>query len=511
MSPLTLSPVWQALKAHQKVMAGTAIAQLFSVDLQRFKNFSLELDGLLLDYSKNLINAETMRLLTALAQERDVAGHAERMFCGEKINTSEKRAVLHTALRGDQPVTVDGHDVLPAIREARERMRIFSADVQSGKISGSGGGKITDVVNLGIGGSHLGPALAVEALAPYADGPRVHFVSNIDPTALGRTLATLNPATTLFIVASKTFTTLETLANAETARTWAGDATRFVAVTEDTAKAAAWGIPPEHMFPLWDWVGGRYSLWSAVGLPVVLAIGIKHFEEMLAGAHTMDQHFRTTPLERNLPAILALLGIWYNDFFGAATQAILPYDESLALLPAYLQQLDMESSGKQITRDGKSVDYDTGMVIWGATGTNGQHAFFQLLHQGTRLIPADFIAACASHYEPQQHQDMLLANFLAQSAALMQGDGATFPGNRPSNAILFKKLTPRTFGMLLALYEHKVFVQNAIWDINAFDQPGVELGKKLAARILPALDNKQPASDLDGSTRGLIEFYKDNR
>ncbi len=492
-------------------MAGTAIAQLFAADPQRFKNFSLEFEDLLLDYSKNLVNAETMGLLTALAQERDVAGQAERMFRGDKINAGEKRAALHTALRGNTPVIVDGKDVLPAIRETREQMRTFSEDVRSGKIAGHSGEKITDVVNLGIGGSYLGPALAVAALAPYADGPRLHFVSNIDPGALESTRAMLNPATTLFIVTSKTFTTLETLANAETARAWAGTQGRFAAVTADPGKAIAFGVPQEHIFPMWDWVGGRYSLWSAVGLPVVLAIGIRHFEEMLAGARAVDEHFRTAPFERNMPVTLALLGIWYNNFLGAATQAILPYDESLELLPAYLQQLDMESSGKRETRDGKPVDYDTGMVIWGATGTNGQHAFFQLLHQGTRLIPADFITACESHYEPRRHHDMLIANFLAQTTALMQGDGAAFPGNRPSNSILLKKLTPRTFGMLLALYEHKVFVQNAIWDINPFDQPGVELGKKLAMNILPALDNRPLPADFDDSTRGLIEFYKGNR
>src|SRR5208282_4283564 len=511
MSPLTLSPVWQALKTHQKAMAGTVIAQLFSADPQRFKNFSVEFEDLLLDYSKNLVNAETMRLLTALAQERDVAGQSERMFRGDKINAGENRAALHTALRGNTPVAVDGKDVLPAIRATRERMRAFSEDVRSGKIASHSGQKITDVVNLGIGGSYLGPALAVAALMPYANGPRLHFVANIDPGALGSTLAALNPATTLFIVASKTFTTLETLANAKTAHAWAGTKGRFAAVTASPEKALAFGIPQEHIFPMWDWVGGRYSLWSAVGLPVVLAIGSKNFEEILAGAHAVDEHFRTAPLARNLPVILALLGIWYNNFLGAAVQAILPYDESLALLPAYLQQLDMESSGKYTTRGGKPVDYDTGMVIWGATGTDGQHAFFQLLHQGTRLIPADFIAACESHYEPQQHQDMLLANFLAQTAALMQGDGAAFPGNRPSNSILFRQLTPRAFGMLLALCEHQVFVQNAIWDLNPFDQPGVELGKKLAMNILPALDNRPLPADFDDSTRSLIEFYKDNR
>jgi len=492
-------------------MAGTAIAHLFSADPQRFENYSLEFEGLMLDYSKNLVNAETMQLLITLAQERDVTSQAERMFRGDKINTGEKRAALHTARRGDTPVTVDGNDVLPAIRASREQMRIFSTEVRLGEIAGHGKQKITDVVNLGIGGSHLGPALAIAALAPYADGSRMHFVSNIDPAALARVLTSLNPTTTLFIVASKTFTTLETLANAESARAWAGGATHFVAVTESAARAAAWGISTERVFPLWDWVGGRHSLWSTIGLPVVLAIGIRHFEEILAGARAVDEHFRTAPLARNLPVILALLGIWYNNFLGAVTQAILPYDESLALLPAYLQQLDMESSGKHTTRDGKPVDYDTGMVIWGATGTDGQHAFFQLLHQGTRLIPADFIAACESHYKPQRHHDMLIANFLAQTTALMWGDGTTFPGNRPSNSIFIRKLTPRAFGMLLALYEHKVFVQNAIWDINPFDQPGVELGKKLAMNILPALDNKPLPAGFDDSTRSLIEFYKSNR
>jgi len=511
MSPLTLSPVWQALKAHQKTLAATTIAQLFAAEPQRFRNFSLEFEGLLLDYSKNLINAETMRLLAALARERGVAGQAERMFRGDKINTGENRAALHIALRGERSVMVDGADVLPRIRETRKRMRAFSDGVRAGKIAGPGGKKITDVVNLGIGGSHLGPALAVEALAPYADGPRLHFVANVDPAALARTLAALDPATALFVIASKTFTTLETLANAETARAWAAGKARFAAVTASPDKAVAFGVAPEHVFPMWDWVGGRYSLWSAVGLPLVLAIGMPYFEEMLAGARAMDEHFGSAPFERNLPAILALLGIWYNNFFGAATQAILPYAEPLALLPAYLQQLDMESSGKRTTRDGKPVDYDTGPVIWGATGTNGQHAFFQLLHQGTRLIPADFIAACEAHYGPRRQHDALLANCFAQTAALMEGDGAAFPGNRPSNSILLKKLTPRAFGMLLALYEHKVFVQNSVWDINPFDQPGVELGKRLAARILPALDRSQPPADFDDSTRGLIEYYKSNR
>jgi len=526
MSTLTQSRAWQALEAHQQAMAGASIAQLFAADARRCENFSLQLGGLLLDYSKNLVTAETVGLLVALARERDVDGQTQRMFKGEKINASENRAVLHTALRGARPVAVDGADVMPQIRATLGHMREFSDAVRAGGITGHGGRKFTDVINIGIGGSHLGPALATHALAPYASpGLRVHFVSNVDGAALHRTLALLDAAATLVIVASKTFTTQETLLNARSVRAWldqslGNDAVigaHLAAVTANTQLALDFGIAKARIFPFWDWVGGRYSLWSAVGLPLALAVGMDNFEQLLNGARTMDEHFRDAPLERNLPVILALLGVWYNDFCGAASHAILPYDESLALLPAYLQQLDMESSGKRITRDGEPVDYATGAVIWGAPGTDAQHSFFQLLHQGTRLIPADFIAACQPLHALGRHHEVLMANFFAQTAALMNGAPAAgaahdaFPGNRPTNSILIEKLTPRALGLLLALYEHKVFVQNTIWGINAFDQPGVELGKRLAARILPELAGGDPATAHDASTNGLINFYKTHR
>ena len=526
MPTLTQSPAWQALEAHQRTMSGTAIAQLFAADPQRCGNFSLRLGELLLDYSKNLVTAETVRLLVALARERDVESQTQRMFNGETINTSENRAVLHTALRGARPVTVDGADVMPQIRATLGRMREFSDAVRAGGITGHGGRQFTDIINIGIGGSHLGPALATHALAPYASpGLRVHFVSNVDGAALHRTLACLDAAATLVIVVSKTFTTQETLLNARSVRAWLTESlgsdavigAHLAAVTANTQLARDFGIAEARIFPFWDWVGGRYSLWSAVGLPLALAVGADNFEQLLSGARTMDEHFRAAPLERNMPVILALLGVWYNDFFGAASHAILPYDESLALLPAYLQQLDMESSGKRVTRDGEPVDYDTGAVIWGAAGTDAQHSFFQLLHQGTRLIPADFIAACQPHHALGRHHEVLMANFFAQTAALMNGAPAAgsahnaFPGNRPTNSILVEKLTPRALGLLLALYEHKVFVQNTIWGINAFDQPGVELGKRLAARILPELAGGDPVSAYDASTNGLINFYKTHR
>ena len=526
MSTLTQSAAWQALEAHQRTMAGTAIAQLFAADQQRCGNFSLQLGELLLDYSKNLVTAETIRLLVALARERDVESQTQRMFNGEPINTSENRAVLHTALRGERPVTVDGADVMPQIRATLGHMREFSNAVRAGTITGHGGRKFTDVINIGIGGSHLGPALATRALAPYASpGLRVHFVSNVDGAALHRTLACLDAAATLVIVASKTFTTQETLLNARSVRDWlnrslgdgAATGEHLAAVTANTQLALDFGIAEAHIFPFWDWVGVRYSLWSAVGLPLALAVGMDNFEQLLGGARTMDEHFRDAPFEKSMPVILALLGVWYNDFFGAASYAILPYDESLALLPAYLQQLDMESSGKRVTRDGEPIDYDTGAVIWGAPGTDAQHSFFQLLHQGTRLVPADFIAACRPQHALGRHHEVLMANFFAQTAALMNGAPAAgtahnaFPGNRPTNSILVEKLTPHALGLLLALYEHKVFVQNTIWGVNAFDQPGVELGKRLAARILPELAGADPVSAYDASTNGLINFYKTHR
>jgi glucose-6-phosphate isomerase len=520
---ITRSPAWQALLAHKATIANSSIGEMFAAQPQRFETFSLRLDELLLDYSKNLISSETIRRLAALARERGVGESMHRMFSGQKINTTENRPVLHTALRGGRSVTVDGVDTLPQAVSVREQMRNFSDGVRTGRIAGSGGGHYTDVINIGIGGSHLGPMLAVHALAPYADPTlHMHFASNIDGAALYRLLAPLSPATTLVNVVSKTFTTMETMTNARSVRRWLANslgednaARHFVAVTANVPKATEFGVDAERVFPFWDWVGGRYSLWSAVGLPVALAIGMQRFEKMLAGAAAMDDHFRNAPFEKSMPVILAMLGIWYNNFFGAATHAILPYDDTLALLPAYLQQLDMESSGKRVTHDGAAVDYDTGQVIWGAPGTDAQHSFFQLLHQGTRLIPADFIAACRPHHVIDRHHEILMANFFAQTTALMNGDAATsahdvFPGNRPTNSILVEKLTPHALGMLLALYEHKVFVQNAIWDTNAFDQPGVELGKRLATRILPELERSDPVTAYDASTNGLINFYKSN-
>ena len=524
MSSLTQSRAWQALETHRQALAGVSIAQLSASDPQRFEHFSLRCGELLLDYSKNLISADTVKLLSALARERDVGGQMQHMFSGAKVNTSEHRPALHTALRGERPVMVDGADVMPQIRATLGRMREFTGGVRAGSVAGHGGKRYTDVVNIGIGGSHLGPALATRALAPYAvGGLRVHFIANIDVAALQRTLAPLDAATTLVIIASKTFTTVETLANARSVRDWlelslgAGAGAHMAAVTANTQLAADFGIAAERVFPFWDWVGGRYSLWSAVGLPVALAVGMDNFEQLLRGARTMDEHFRSAPFEKSMPVILALLGIWYNDFFGAASHAIIPYDESLALLPAWLQQLDMESSGKRVTQDGTVADYDTGAVIWGAPGTDAQHSFFQLLHQGTRLIPADFIAACRTHHTVEQHHQILMANYFAQTAALMNGapNAAAphdeFPGSRPTNSILIEKLTPHSLGMLLAMYEHKVFVQNAIWGLNAFDQPGVELGKQMAARILPDLDGADAVSAYDASTNGLINFYKANR
>jgi glucose-6-phosphate isomerase len=441
------------------------------------------------------------------------------MFSGEKINTSENRPVLHTALRDNRALVVDGIDIAPQIQATLARMREFSDGVRAGSIGGRGGKKFTDVIHVGIGGSHLGPALATRALAPYASGGlRVHYVSNVDAAAVYVTMAALDPETTLAVVVSKTFSTQETLTNANIVRDWlrrgAGAAAdnQLVAVSANTKLAADFGVAPERIFPFWDWVGGRYSLWSAVGLPVALAAGMDNFERLLQGAREMDAHFRDAPFEHSMPVILALLGIWYNNFLGAASHAILPYDESLALLPAYLQQLDMESSGKHVTREGDPVACDTGTIIWGAPGTDAQHSFFQLLHQGTRLVPADFIAACEPHHAARASHDILLANFFAQTAALMNGAPADgFPGNRPSNSILVDKLTPRTLGMLLALYEHKVFVQNAVWGVNAFDQPGVELGKRLAARILPDLASADAVAGYDASTNSLVNFYKANR
>ncbi len=538
-------PVSRVLQTHRTQMASTHMRDLFAADPARAERFSLQVGDVLLDYSKNRITDETMRLLMQLAEEADVTGWRGRMFGGEKINNTENRAVLHVALRnrGNHPVIVDGEDVMPKVNAVIEKMGAFAGQVRSGEWRGYSGERITDVVNIGIGGSDLGPQMAVQALAPYRHPQmKLHFISNIDGAHVKAALESLNPATTLFIVASKTFTTQETMTNAHYARTWflaqaqedGHIARHFVAVSTNREAVTAFGIDPANMFEFWDWVGGRYSLWSAIGLPIMLAVGAERFIEMLAGAHAMDAHFREAPPDQNMPVILALLGVWYNNFFGAQSQAILPYDHALRSLPAYLQQADMESNGKSVDRDGKGVDYATGPIIWGATGINGQHAFYQLLHQGTRLVPADFIVSLEPPTELQEHHDILIANVLAQTEALMRGrtreetqlemgslEGGSessqagafvqhkvFDGNHPSNAILLQTLTPHTLGMLIALYEHKIFVQGVIWNLNSYDQWGVELGKQLARRILPELHADAMVSSHDASTNSLINQYR---
>ncbi len=546
MSRLTASPAWQALAAHRGEMGECHMRELFAADPQRFQKFSLRLDDLLLDYSKNRVNDRTMALLLELAREADLPGWIEKMFRGEKINFTENRAVLHVALRNrsNEPIRVDGEDVMPKVNAVLEKMARFSAAVREGHWRGHTGKAITDIVNIGIGGSDLGPVMVTEALRPYwRAGLRPHFVSNIDGTHIMEVLRGLDPESTLFIVASKTFTTQETLTNAHTARAWllealgdeAAVAHHFVALSTNADAVRAFGIDPENMFEFWDWVGGRYSLWSAIGLSIAITIGMARFEELLAGAHDMDRHFRSAPLAENMPVILGLLGIWYNNFFGAQTHAILPYDQYLHRFPAYFQQGDMESNGKRVDRDGRVVDYSTGPVIWGEPGTNGQHAFYQLIHQGTKLVPADFLAPLESHNPVGCHHEILLSNFFAQTEALMRGkteDEAraelqagglsgealerllphkVFPGNRPTNSILFRKLTPHTLGRLIALYEHKIFTQGVIWRINSFDQWGVELGKQLAQAILPELRGAAPVTGHDSSTNGLINYYKQQR
>ncbi|MEJ5210174.1 MAG: glucose-6-phosphate isomerase [Burkholderiales bacterium] len=545
MSALTRSPAWRALKAHHREMAGVHMRDLFARDPDRFARFSLRLDDLLLDYSKNIITERTMALLFHLARQEGVMEQAARMFAGEKINFTEGRAVLHVALRNrsNRPILVDGQDVMPKVNKVLDHMRQFCDQVRSGAWRGYSGKPISDIVNIGIGGSDLGPVMATEALKPWWGPLKPHFVSNVDGTHLAETLKTLNPETTLFIVSSKTFTTQETLTNARSARDWLltaaenekAVARHFVAVSTNAGEVKKFGIDTRNMFEFWDWVGGRYSLWSAIGLSIALTIGMDAFESMLAGAHAMDEHFRTAPLEHNMPVILALLGIWYTDFFGAETHAVLPYDQYLHRLPAYLQQLDMESNGKRVRRDRKPVDYATGPVLWGEPGTNGQHSFYQLIHHGTRLVPADFLAPIESHNPLGQHHLILLSNFFAQTEALMRGKTEeearaeleatgirgrrlkqllphkVFPGNRPTNSILFQKLDPPTLGKLIALYEHKVFVQGVIWNINSFDQWGVELGKQLAQKIQPELAGPAPVSSHDSSTNGLINYYKSRR
>jgi glucose-6-phosphate isomerase len=534
---------WQALQKHWHQVSPLQMRQLFESEPDRFKRFSLTLEDILFDFSKNRITDRTLQLLCALAREAGLEAKRDRMFAGEPVNCTENRAVLHVALRNrsSRPIRVEGADVMPQVRRVLQQMGRFCEQVHSGAWLGYSGLAVRDVVNIGIGGSDLGPLMVTEALKPYAQkGLRVHFVSNVDASHLTETLKGLNPETTLFLIASKTFSTQETLTNAHSARDWllraAGDeqavAKHFVALSSHAERVRKFGIDPQNMFEFWDWVGGRYSLWSAIGLSIALYVGMEQFEELLAGAHVVDEHFRQEPLESNIPVIMGLLGIWYTNFFGAESHAILPYDQYLHRFPAYLQQGDMESNGKGVRCNGQPVKWSTGPVIWGEPGTNGQHAFYQLLHQGTHLVPADFLAAMESQNPLGPHQAILLSNFFAQPEALMKGRSEQealqemqaagldageiegqlphrlFPGNRPSNSFLYRKLTPRTLGTLIALYEHKIFVQGAIWDINSFDQWGVELGKQLAGAILPELEEAGTVKDHDASTNGLINYYK---
>ncbi len=538
----TETAAWKALRLHYDEVADLQMRQLFHEDPDRASRFSLRLGELLFDFSKNRVTEQTLGLLIELCEECGVRDWIARMFAGEPINETEKRAVLHTALRnrGDRPMMVTGADVMPDVRRVLSQMREFVGAVRTGSWLGYSGRSITDVVNIGIGGSDLGPVMVTEALRPYwKEGLRAHFVSNVDGTHLTEVLRGLQPETTLFIVASKTFTTQETLTNARSARQWLVDrlgpetavAKHFVALSTNRRAVIEFGIDPANMFEFWDWVGGRYSLWSAIGLSIATVIGMDNFEALLEGAYEVDEHFRTAPFDENLPVLMAVLGIWYHNFFGASSYAVLPYDQYLHRFPAYLQQADMESNGKSVSRDGMLIEeYTTGPIVWGEPGTNGQHAFFQLLHQGTHLVPADFIVAAQSQNPRGQHQDILVANCIAQAEALMRGKTAdearreleasgmradqvdvlvphkTFAGNRPSNTFMLEKLTPRALGRLIALYEHKIFVQGIIWNIYSFDQWGVELGKQLANVILPELTGE--TGDHDGSTRQLIDYYR---
>ena len=546
MNSLTDSPAWNSLVNHYRKNSALQLRRLFAEDTGRFEKLSLRFDDILFDFSKNRITEETVDLLITLAEQARLGEWIEKMFSGEKINFTENRAVLHTALRNqsDNPVITDGKNVMPAVRHEQEKIRELTRKVREGLWLGYTGKPVTDVINIGIGGSDLGPVMVTEALRSYwKKDMQVHFVSNVDGTHLMETLKRVNPESTLFCVASKTFTTQETITNAKSAKKWLVDALgteacvprHFVALSTNAKAVADFGIDTNNMFEFWDWVGGRYSLCSVIGLPVALVIGMENFEELLAGAHDIDRHFRETPFRRNIPVIMGLLGVWYGNFFGASSHAILPYDQYLHRFAAYFQQADMESNGKSVDRNGKQVNYTTGPIIWGEPGTNGQHAFYQLIHQGTRLIPADFLAPAVSHNPLGEHHKMLLANFFAQTEALMKGKTEMearlelersgmdeedikhllphkiFEGNRPTNSLLFRKLTPRTLGRLVALYEHKIFVQGIIWNINSFDQWGVELGKQLAQAIMPELDGDGKTSSHDGSTNGLINHYKDLR
>ncbi|GAB4399363.1 MAG: glucose-6-phosphate isomerase [Microscillaceae bacterium] len=543
----TQTQAWKNLEQHyQQVGQFFEMRALFAENPHRFALFSQRFENMLVDYSKNRLNDETMRHLLALAEEVRLKEAIEAMFTGQKINVTEDRAVLHVALRhqANTPVYAEGQDVMPAVREVLRQMQAFSEKVRSGIWKGYAGQPIRDVVNIGIGGSDLGPLMVCEALKAYQHPHlQMHFVSNVDGTHLQETLKKLHPETTLFIIASKTFTTQETMTNAETARAWFLKAApdreaikqHFVALSTNRAAVEAFGIDPENMFGFWDWVGGRYSLWSAIGLSIALAIGYDNFAELLAGAYAMDVHFRETDFSQNIPVLLALIGIWYNNFFGAETEVILPYDQYLHRFAAYFQQGNMESNGKSVNRLGQPISYQTGPVIWGEPGTNGQHAFYQLIHQGTKLIPADFIAPAQSHHPVGDHHAKLMANFFAQTEALMRGkteaevnaelhaEGKSeaeiaflrpfkvFSGNRPSNSILCQQINPRSLGSLIAMYEHKIFVQGIIWNIYSFDQWGVELGKQLAKKILPELDGPDPVHSHDSSTNGLMNAFKEMR
>jgi len=540
--PITHSAAWAALEKHQNQIGELHLRDLFAKDSERFQRFTLEACGLLLDYSKNRMTQETLPLLLSLAKQSNLKEWIEKMFNGEPVNNTEQRAALHIALRRSSgSLVVDGEDVLPKVRQVLEQMRKFTESVRNGEWKGHTGKAITDIVNIGIGGSDLGPKMVNRALQTYHH-PRltVHFVSNLDATNLGEILPRLNPETTLFIVASKTFSTQETLTNARTARAWLLQQTNdinavskhFVAISTHHQRVTEFGINPANMFEFWDWVGGRYSLWSAIGLSIAVMVGMDNFLALLSGAEEMDKHFHTAPHTENMPVILGLLGVWYSNFFNTSTHAILPYDYALQYFPAYLQQLEMESNGKRVTRKGEAVQHRTCPVIWGEEGNNGQHAFYQLLHQGTQLIPADFIVAIESQHTLDVHQEAVLANALAQTRALMLGRTVietqamleaaglkgealsqelphrVFPGNQPTNTILYQKLTPKLLGTLIALYEHKVFVQSVCWGINPFDQWGVELGKQMASLLMPELSSSEPCDCYDASTNGLLNLIK---
>ncbi len=540
---LTELPAYKKLQQHYDKVKTLHMRRLFSVDPQRVDKLSIEHEGLFLDYSKNRVSCSTIQLLCDLAREVGLEKWRELMFTGEKINNTEKRAVLHTALRNctSTPIIVDGEDVMPKINATLDKMEVFSKKVRHGKWKGYTGKVITDVINVGIGGSDLGPKMVHQSLKPYwHERLNLHFISNVDGSHTDETLEKLDPETSLFIISSKTFTTQETLSNAHVAREWFLQSVHneehigkhFVAVSTNKKAVSNFGIDPENMFEFWDWVGGRYSLWSAIGLSVVLSVGMKNFKKMLLGAHSMDQHFREAPLEKNMPVIMGLLGVWYNNFYNAESHGIFPYDHYLRSLPMYLEQADMESNGKSVDRDGRRVDYATGPIIWGMTGINGQHAFYQSIHQGTKMIPADFIVSMKSHSDHQEQHNIMFANALAQTEALMRGRNydetfsdikasnlemrdvkdrihhMVFEGNHPSNTLLISKLTPRTLGMLIALYEHKIFVQGIIWNLNSFDQWGVELGKQLTSHILHDINQPFPATSHDSSTNFLINYYR---